>query len=49
MGIPEHYQIKTLVHQKTYLVSGELKPWKGETSEVYSTISSTKAYKPTLL
>jgi len=49
MGIPEQYQITSLIHQNTYLVSGELKPWKGETSEVYSTISSTKAYKPTLL
>jgi glyceraldehyde-3-phosphate dehydrogenase (NADP+) len=49
MEIPEQYQIKTLTHQNTYLVSGELKPWKGETSEVYSTISSTKSYKPTLL
>ena len=49
MGIPEKYQIKTLTHQNTYLVSGNLIPWKGETSEVYSTISSTKHYKPTLL
>jgi glyceraldehyde-3-phosphate dehydrogenase (NADP+) len=49
MEIPEQYQVKTLTHQNTYLVSGELKPWKGQTSEVYSTISSTKEYKPTLL
>jgi glyceraldehyde-3-phosphate dehydrogenase (NADP+) len=49
MGIPEQYQIKALTHQNTYLVSGELKPWKGEISEVYSTISSTENYKPTLL
>ncbi|HKK11271.1 MAG TPA: aldehyde dehydrogenase family protein, partial [Flavobacteriaceae bacterium] len=49
MEIPEQYQIKTLIHQNTYLVSGELKPWKGQTSEVYSTISSTKDYQPTLL
>ena len=49
MEIPEQYQITSLIHQNTYLVSGELKPWKGETSEVYSTISSTKEYKPTLL
>lgn len=49
MGIPEQYQITSLIHQNTYLVSGELKPWKGETSEVYSTISSTEDYKPTLL
>jgi len=49
MQIPEPYQIKELIHQNTYLVSGELKPWKGQTSEVYSTISSTEDYKPTLL
>lgn len=49
MNIPEQYQIKNILNQKTYLVNGELKPWTGETSEVYSTISSTKDYKPTLL
>lgn len=47
--IPDKYKIKTLLHQSTYLVDGELKPWKGETAEVYSTISSTETYKPTLL
>ncbi|KJD32507.1 aldehyde dehydrogenase [Tamlana nanhaiensis] len=47
--IPETYKIKTLLHQKSYLVNGELKTWNGETSEVYSTISSTEDYKPTLL
>lgn len=47
--IPEKFQIKTLTHQKTYLVDGKLIEWKGETSEVYSTISSTKECKPTLL
>ena len=49
MGIPEQYQIKNLTDQSTYLVSGELKPWTGQTSEVYSTISSTQDYRPTLL
>ncbi|MEP1490350.1 MAG: NADP-dependent glyceraldehyde-3-phosphate dehydrogenase [Algibacter sp.] len=49
MEIPEAYKITKLVHQKTYLVDGELKQWTGETAEVYSTISSTKDYKPTLL
>jgi len=43
------FQIKELLHQKTYLINGELVPWKGETDNVYSTISSTEAYKPTLL
>ena len=49
MEIPEAYTITTLKHQKTYLVSGELKRWSGKKAEVYSTISSTKDYKPTLL
>ena len=48
-AIPEKFQIKSLTHQNTYLVAGELKQWKGETSDVYSTISSTKDYQPTLL
>ena len=47
--IPQPYQISTLIHQDTYLVGGQLKPWKGKTTEVYSTISSTPDYKPTLL
>ena len=47
--IPEVHRIKDLVHQTTYLVDGELKQWHGETSEIYSTISSTNTYKPTLL
>lgn len=49
MNIPEQYQIKSLIHQNSYLVNGKLKPWSGESSDVYSTISSTKDYKPTLL
>ncbi|MDO6760682.1 NADP-dependent glyceraldehyde-3-phosphate dehydrogenase [Tamlana sp. 2_MG-2023] len=47
--IPEAYKIKSLLHQTTYLVNGELKAWEGDTAEVYSTISSTPEYKPTLL
>ncbi|SFZ90910.1 glyceraldehyde-3-phosphate dehydrogenase (NADP+) [Flaviramulus basaltis] len=47
--IPQQYKITSLLHQKSYLVSGELKTWNGATSEVYSTISSTEDYKPTLL
>ncbi|WP_136481622.1 NADP-dependent glyceraldehyde-3-phosphate dehydrogenase [Cognatitamlana onchidii] len=47
--IPEQYQIKSLFHQTTYLVNGELRSWKGEKAEVYSTISSTPKYKQTLL
>ena len=49
LEIPEQYKIDTLLHQKTYLTNGELIEWKGETAEVYSTISSTSEYKPTLL
>ncbi|WP_308990769.1 NADP-dependent glyceraldehyde-3-phosphate dehydrogenase [Mariniflexile litorale] len=47
--IPEQYKIHTLLHQTTYLTNGELIEWKGKTAEVYSTISSTSDYKPTLL
>tara|TARA_R110002073_G_scaffold14554_1_gene59313 strand:- start:89342 stop:90919 length:1578 start_codon:yes stop_codon:yes gene_type:complete len=49
MGIPDIYKITEPVKQNTYLVNGELKPWTGQTADVYSTISSTEAYKPTLL
>ncbi|MGL5111000.1 MAG: NADP-dependent glyceraldehyde-3-phosphate dehydrogenase, partial [Flavobacterium sp.] len=48
-GIPEEYQITALVHQDTFLVNGELKKWTGKTTPVYSSISSTKEYAPTLL
>ncbi|GAA4946950.1 NADP-dependent glyceraldehyde-3-phosphate dehydrogenase [Algibacter agarivorans] len=47
--IPEAYKIESLLHQKTYLVNGELKNWEGDIAEVYSTISSTSNYKQTLL
>ena len=47
--IPEEYQIKTLINQDTYLVNGELKQWTGQTTPVFSTISSTEKYAPTLL
>jgi glyceraldehyde-3-phosphate dehydrogenase (NADP+) len=47
--IPTTYQIAHSIHQKTYLVNGELKQWEGSNTEVYSTISSTEEYKPTLL
>ena len=48
-SIPSEFQITKLLHQDTYLVNGELKKWTGETSEVYSTISSSEKYSPTLL
>ena len=47
--IPEAYKINSLVEQKTYLVNGEIKEWSGKMTEVYSTISSTENYQPTLL
>jgi len=49
ISIPEKFKIKSLIHQNTYLVNGELRKWNGNTSEVHSTISSTTEYKPTLL
>ena len=49
MGTPEKYKITSLLHQKNYLIAGELKKWTGETADVLSTISSTQDYKPTLL
>jgi len=49
MNIPEKYQITETITQDTYLVDGELKKWTGQTSEVYSTISSTETYEKTLL
>ncbi|RAJ12591.1 NADP-dependent glyceraldehyde-3-phosphate dehydrogenase [Arenibacter echinorum] len=48
-GIPSEYIINEVIHQRTYLINGELKAWEGKTSEVYSTISSTEKYAPTLL
>lgn len=48
-NIPENFQIKTLTHQNSYLVAGKLVPWKGEQVEVFSSISSTEKYQPTLL
>ena len=47
--IPTEFQITNLLHQDTYLVDGQLKKWIGATSQVYSTISSTDNYAPTLL
>lgn len=47
--IPEAFEIKEPIHQRSYLVDGELKEWNGSTSEVVSTISSTTEYKQTVL
>jgi len=48
-NIPSEFNINEPIHQKSYLVNGELKAWSGKTSQVYSTISSTDEYEPTLL
>ena len=48
-GIPSEYIINEVIHQRNYLINGELRAWEGKTSEVYSTISSTEKYAPTLL
>jgi glyceraldehyde-3-phosphate dehydrogenase (NADP+) len=48
-AIPTEFKITTPLHQNTYLVDGILKEWTGETTPVFSTISSTEVYSPTLL
>ncbi|MEY8021730.1 NADP-dependent glyceraldehyde-3-phosphate dehydrogenase [Muriicola sp. SD30] len=47
--IPDPYKIDKQIHQKTYLVNGELKAWDGAVTEVFSTISSTEKYEHTIL
>ncbi|MFM1878987.1 MAG: glyceraldehyde 3-phosphate dehydrogenase, NADP-d ependent [Bacteroidota bacterium] len=47
--IPEIHKLTEPIHQKTYLVNGELRSWAGANTNVYSTISSTTQYSPTLL
>jgi glyceraldehyde-3-phosphate dehydrogenase (NADP+) len=47
--IPTAYQIKNTLDQRHYLIDGTLRKWEGESTKVYSTISSTPEYKPTLL
>lgn len=47
--IPTEFQITETIDQRHYLIGGELKEWKGKTTEVYSTISSTEKYAPTQL
>ena len=42
--IPEEFQIKELLNQDTYLVNGELKKWEGQTTPIFSTISSTVTF-----
>ena len=47
--IPENIKINEPLHQKEYLLDGALKIWDGTTTEVFSTISSTPNYAPTVL
>ena len=47
--IPDHYKIKNEIVQNQFLVNGKLVNWSGDLSPVYSTISSSKKYKPTKL
>lgn len=47
--IPEKFQLTEPIHQQHYLINGELKTWSGNTTRILSTISSTKAYAPTVL
>lgn len=47
--IPELFKIDTPLTQREYLINGETLEWQGDTAEVYSTISSTDTYAPTLL
>lgn len=47
--IPIDFQISEPYIQNTYLADGVLKTWHGETATVFSTISSTNNYSPTLL
>ncbi len=49
MAIPFEYKITEPLNQKTFLLNGELREWTGNVSKVYSTISSTDTYEPTLL
>lgn len=47
--IPELHLPGAPIDQRTYLAGGKLRRWEGSVTPVYSTISSTEAYAPTLL
>jgi len=47
-NIPQEFKI-TPIKQQTWLVNGELKTWTGKYTDVFSPISSTDDYHPTLL
>lgn len=47
--IPENHKLPQPIHQRKYLIFGELKTWEGNNSDIYSTISSTENFAPTHL
>lgn len=47
--IPEAQRLAAPIDQRTYLAGGELRKWEGPVTQVYSTISATETYAPTLL
>lgn len=49
MSTSTDFKIDKQLHQETYLMGGKLIQWDGKKDEVYSTISSTESYAPTLL
>ncbi len=49
MATSNYSEIDSLLHQKAYLDNGRLVDWNGKMDEVFSTISTTAEYKPTLL
>lgn len=49
MAISNYATIDSLLHQETYLDNGKLVKWEGQMDEVYSSISTTEEYNPTLL
>ncbi len=49
VSIPNDFEIVNTIEHDTYLTNGELKKWDGATASVYSTISATAEYRPTLL
>lgn len=44
-----NHTVTNAVKLDTYLIDGELKKWEGNFTDVYSTISITETYSPTLL
>ena len=49
--VPEAYQLKAPMHQREYLVGGQMLPWAGATADVYSPIytHTPQGPKPTLI